>query len=521
MNELVRALALESRFEDPTRAILFALTNDPHAISYRQDALADLLNNDALAEGLRKELPALAQLAFLGNSGRPNDSALQQCIFRLGELELYVDGVSQLRALLLACGDRVKSTAFVRLRDALTAAEQDPAFLAVRAELPDMLAKVRNIGSITVGINLDNMLLPVEATLLSINAHRFRAAGVPFLNKLFKDNDAIPSQGIGKLHRVSLPNDLPYTKSNLMLVPLFRDLSELLDATARPVAEALSRYTRLSGRILVALAGEIAFLLGAAQLTRKLQRAGMPMCKPHIETTDSRLFDATGMFNIQLALRMLTRDGSASLAERIVLNDSTFNDDARIYILTGPNQGGKTTFIQSLGLVQVMAQAGLHVPAKTARLSPVDAIYTHFAADEKPGQETGRLGEEAKRLSDIFARATRHSLVLLNESLSSTSPTEAIVIAEDVTRGLRLLGARAVFATHLHGLAEACDQINANTTGDSRVATLAALVEGDEGKRTFRIVPAPPSGHSHAHDIARRYGLSFEQLEQVIRNKKS
>jgi hypothetical protein len=487
-------------------------------------------------------LPSLAQLGFYGNPIRPNEPALQHTIFRLGELELYVECVEQLRALLLAQGERLRAECWVRLRDFLTALERDPAFQALRVELPDMLAKVRNIGSVTIGVNLDSHMMPSEATLLSINSYRFKGAGLTLLDKLLgkPDNGSDASNsthGLARLHRITLPDNMPYTRSNLMLVPLFKDLNEILESVARPITDALARYARLNGQFLVALEGEIAFYLGAIRLIRRIQNAGMPMCQAEIAPIDDRACDVRDVYNLNFALRLLARDPQADLSERIVTNDVTFGDPStlqqahgseqateRIFILTGPNQGGKTTYIQAVGLAHVLAQAGLHVPGRQARISPADAIFTHFVVEERPNLESGRLGEEARRLKDIFSRATRHSLILLNESLSSTSPNESLYLARDVVRGMRLLGARAIFATHLHGLAEEAEAINAHTPGDSAVASLVAWTEqaGDSdegGKRTYRIVPAPPLGMSYARDIARRYGISFEQLEEVVKRK--
>lgn len=550
LDEVARALSPDRAHADRVKQILLALCDDPGVIAYRQDVLSDLLRNPALADGLNRLLPALGQLSFYGHPARPNEPALQQTIFRLGELELYVDCVQQLRALLLAQGDGLRAEGLHRLRDALTEIEADPAFQALRAELPEMLAKVRNIGSVTIGVNLDAHMMPSEATLLSINTHRFKGAGPSLLDRLLgKPRDGDPAgnqatQGLARLHRITLPEGMPHTRSNLMLVPLFKDLSDLLESVARPVADALARYARISAQCLVALEGEIAFYLGAIGLIRRIEASGLPMCRPQVVAAEERITEVCDLFNLNLALRMLAREPNARLGERIVLNDARFDDEGRIFILTGPNQGGKTTFIQAIGLVHILAQAGLPVPGSRARLSPADAIFTHFAAEERPDLESGRLGEEARRLSRIFDHATRHSLILLNESLSSTSPTESLYLARDVVRGLRMLGARAVFATHLHSLAEAVEQINAGTPGDSRVASLVsqtlvrtgqdvgqdagqdAGVDGADamdgaGVRTYKIVPGPPQGMSFARDIARKHGISFEQLEAIIRRKSS
>lgn len=523
VTELARAIAFEPRQEERVRATLLALCDDAAVITYRQEVLDDLMHNAALAEGLQTLLPSLNQLGFYGNPGRPNEPALQQTLFRLGELELYVDCVERLRALLLAQGEGLRANALIRLRDALGAIEQDPAFQALRAELPDMLSKVRNIGSVTIGVNLDAHMLPMEATLLSINGHRFKGSGIQLIDKLLGKKDEGGTHGLARLHRIALPNGMPYTRENMLLVPLFKDLSDVLEAVSRPIADALARYARLSGQGLIALESEISFYLGAIRLIRKMQAAGMPMCRPEIAPNGAREFSAHELFNINFALRLLGHDPQADLRGQIVLNDAAFNDTSRIFILTGPNQGGKTTFITAVGLIHVLAQAGLHVPASAARLSPCDAIHTHFAKDEQPSLESGRLGEEAKRLSEIFGRATRHSLALLNESLSSTSPNESLFLARDVVRGLRLLGARAIFATHLHGLAEEVEPINASTPGESAVASLVSVVEqdGEDGRRTYRIVAGPPAGLSHARDIARRYGISFEQIEAALRATRS
>jgi DNA mismatch repair ATPase MutS len=138
----------------------------------------------------------------------------------------------------------------------------------------------------------------------------------------------------------------------------------------------------------------------------------------------------------------------------------------------------------------------------------------------------GRLDEEAARLAAIFQRATPRSLVLLNETLAGTAAHEAEALARDAVRGLRLLGARAVYVTHLHDLALAVDELNATTPGTSLVGSLVADAEDEEPsaadpehRRTFRIHPGIPRGRSYASDIARRYGISFAQLTRLLQER--
>ena len=170
---------------------------------------------------------------------------------------------------------------------------------------------------------------------------------------------------------------------------------------------------------------------------------------------------------------------------------------------------------QAVGLVFLMAQCGLYVPADSCSLSPADCIYTHFPADENKTVDLGRLGEESRRLSEIFAKASDESLLLFNESLATTSFAEGLYIAKDVTKALRYLGARTIFNTHMHELAMSAKEVNEQIEGDMKVASLITGIH--EGKRSFKIFIAPPEGVSYAQDIAKKYGVTIDQLMKTIK----
>jgi DNA mismatch repair ATPase MutS len=152
----------------------------------------------------------------------------------------------------------------------------------------------------------------------------------------------------------------------------------------------------------------------------------------------------------------------------------------------------------------------------------VDNIYTHYPVEEQVSRGTGRFGDEAQRLSVIFARGTRHSLVLLNESLASTNSGESLYIAQDIVRVLRRLGARAIFATHLHELAADLAALNASTAGDSLIVSLVASrreTPEESPRRSYKIVPGPPLGRSYAREIAAQYGISYDQLTTLLQQR--
>ena len=522
LDPLLSLLVIDPRWRRSTQNFLLQALKDPAHINWRLDVIEDLQNCPALADGLESALDILQTLQ--GYMARPqwDQDELQKVTWRLGELESLIDCVTLLNDALAEAGPALRSEALGALRQQMAAIAADPLFQELQAELPDLLEQIRSMQAITIGINLDGQLRPVEATLLAIHQQPFRGDTLSFFQRL---GGARPGpEGIGPLHRAEdgagrgarlKEGDSP------LLEPLFRDLNDVLNEICRPLAGALRRYTRIGGRDLLLLQEEIAFFLGALRLIDHLRACGLPVCRPQAAPAEARMCALRGLVNINLALQLAPAGQERPLDGEIVGNDADFGAAGRIFVLTGPNRGGKTTWTQALGLAQVLLQAGLYLPAEAACMSPVDGLFTHFATAENPLLASGRLGEEAQRLAAIFRQATRHSLLLFNESLSSTSAGESFWLARDILRALRLLGARAVFATHLHELAADADAINADTDGDSEVVSLVAQVREDDAdgamvQRTFRIVPGPPLGHSHAREIAAHYGISFEQLRAQL-----
>jgi DNA mismatch repair ATPase MutS len=523
LDGIIRALSIEGRYERHIREILLAPNADARVIAYRQEIIEDLLRSPHLVARLQEVLAIIVTLERYMNEPQWQESELRRVAWRLSELENYIDCVIHLNTMLGEAGGELRSEGLCRLREKVSAIVKEESFCSLQAELPDLLKQIRSVKSVTIGVNLDEQLRPMEATLLSINANRFKGVSLSFLN-LFtsKKGPKAENEGIAPLHSSGQGFVVRLQESDTPLMsPLFKDLADVLDQTSRPIAQTLKRYVHISGRLLVALEKEIAFYLGAARLINRMRAAGLPMCRAEIAPIDERVCTMRDLYNLNLALHLSANQ--SDLSREMVTNEVNFDDSGRIFILTGPNRGGKTTYTQAVGIAQILMQAGMYVPAAQARMSPVDGIFTHFAAEEKPDEEAGRLGEESKRLSEIFAQATRHSLILMNESLASTSAGESLYLARDIVRVMRMLGARVIFATHLHELAADADAINAETPGDSEVVSLVSMVsvDGNGARRTYKIVPSPPMGMSYAREIASRYGISFDQLTAALRARRA
>lgn len=524
LEKIADAAHLGPQYRKIIKQRLLNVSADPQGIEYRQQVLADFLNAKGIAAGFTELLPALARLHdSLALPTLSSSLSIQETLGRLSELNIYINCVRKLEIILANAGDSLHSQALLTMRSELKNIIAEETFQSLEKNLPALIARLNGIPSITIGINLDHELRPVEATLLSVNDKPFK--GGSLLQQLIgrKTSNDKPDQGIAQLH--ALPFGVMHNtrlqvstgqRVDPMMVPLFKDLYDLIRSVIDPISSALKDYAKFNAGFLVSLEEEVAFYLGAMRLMQKMQAVGLPICQPEILPAQDRTCTIRGLYNLRLALDM--QHDQPDLRGIVIQNDVDFGEAGRIFILTGPNQGGKTVYTQSVGIAQVLFQAGLHIPAENACLSPVDGIYTHFAVEEKSIQGMGRLSEESQRLSEIFETMTSHSLVLLNESFSSTSASESLYISQDVVRALRLFGVRAIFATHLHELAEGVDALNQSVEGESLVMSVVAEVDldaeviNDLVPRTYKIKPGPPKGQSYAKGIAVRYGVSFEQL---------
>ena len=287
-------------------------------------------------------------------------------------------------------------------------------------------------------------------------------------------------------------------------------INDVYRSSLKSWKKIVQTYVLENTDFLLGLMPEIEFVVKGTEMLKNLRDRGYWLTEPEIAPMDERAFEATDLYNPVVALKL--REG-----EEIVPNDVSFNEnDAVIYVLTGPNRGGKSVITCALGLGAAMMQLGMYVPAKHAKISPVDAIYTHFPTGADDTIDKGRLGEECARLGEIFDCVTKHSLVLLDESFSSTGSYEGSYIAAEVLSGISMVGCRCLFATHLHELAAEIDRINAESVskGGVRIDTLVAGIE--EGKRSFKIFRAKPDGKSYARDIAERYGLTYDNILKKI-----
>ena len=503
-------LGLEEIFNLKSGALSDFFTTSPEVIEYRQKTLADVAATPEIKETLQKIHPILDDIAELRRLDRDNGSPGESYLYSITEIELYVSCIDTLSEGLGKIRDRITSPAFAALADFAMELCGSEYYKELNEKLEALASRVHEVKSITVGVNLDSQLRPTSAGVLSINAEHFKSGKV--LDKILRfsfKNDAMTCIAeLSPFGRGQSEN-----KQEALIGAFNSAIEDVFRSSVRSWRNIVGEYVIDNTDFLLKLLPEIEFVTRASELVSRLAaHPGCTVILPTLRPMEDKAFSAKGLYNPRVAL---------AIDDEIVTNDLAFDERAGIYVLTGPNRGGKSVITVALGAAQAMCQLGLPVPAEAAEISPVDAIFTHFPEGADDTIDKGRLGEECSRLKEIFDSVSGNSMILLDESLSSTGAYEAAYIASEILTGFACLRCRGIFSTHLHELAAGVPDMNARSAerGGVMIDTLVAGIE--EGKRSFKIYRAKPDGKSYARDIANKYGLSFDSLMAGIDGKEA
>lgn len=270
-----------------------------------------------------------------------------------------------------------------------------------------------------------------------------------------------------------------------------RALGELRDRGVNLVANALAQSADHIDSFLKMLQVELAFYIGSLNLYEQLTQMGKPVCFPVPVAAEARRHSFAGLYDVCLALTM----------KQTVVGSDVAADNKEIVIITGANQGGKSTFLRSIGLAQLMMQSGMFVPAESFCANICERLFTHYRRKEDAAMNSGKLDEELSRMSDIVDHLRPNSLVLFNESFAATNEREGSEIARQIVTALVERHVKVFFVTHLYTLARGFY--------DARMANAIFLVaeRRADGERTFRMVEGVPSQTSYGEDLyARIFG---------------
>lgn len=534
MDNIVTKLSIQPAEQTYIYNVMSMMTDSPKNAKYRSDIFDDLMKNRDMRDKIVSLFDRINFLREYGSYKHDHDHELGvwDLLHRLEEINDYIQCLDSIYECLSNAD--IHSEGLIALRDYVQKLCEDNGYEGLKKDISLLRANTQNLKSVTLGVNLNERFEISGIGVVSLNSKPFTKSHIVshFVDKVSrKDNiqDSNEWKNNYKYDEFTIKNsgssDAPlifpvFSPMALMTLKYVSEADNLtrsipkhmddiaermLSNTVKHLRDVLGKYTTLTITDITDLMPEFIYYIRWVEYIEKLQEKGFIFSKPAIleNPEDGISMKAYRIYNMKLVETDLLEEKS------IVTNDLDFSDEHRLYMLTGANRGGKTTITQAIGQLFFLAQGGIYVPGAVFEYSPVDAIYTHFPADEDQTLDLGRLGEECKRFRTIFMEATKNSLLLLNETFSTTSFEEGYFIARDCSRAILEKGCRTIYNTHMHKLAYDIDELNVNS-GQFKAASL--IVASDNGVRSYKVRLAPPVGLSYAADIAKKYGVTYEML---------
>jgi DNA mismatch repair protein MutS len=477
LDQVIAAVAGDHDQHELITGLLGQPVRDIDTIRYRHEVFRDLEDPGLFqaagqfAAQLRQVRVHLGQLAGMG-------SGHQRAGWFLDAAAVYCDAV---RALAADLEERpVSSRALTAFRDYLTGYLRSAAFTRLSADTADRQA---DLAAITYQVRVRGPRVEVS-----------RYGGETDYSAEIEETFKRFQQGAVKDYRVRYR-----TRPGMNHVG-----EQILDLVARLFSEefaALAGYCRehagFPDPAVEQFDRELQFYLAYLDYIRPVRAAGLSFCYPDL-STESKEISAAGTFDLALAGR-LTAGG-----QPVITNNFQLAGPERVIIVSGPNQGGKTTFARTFGQLHHLACTGCPVPGSDARLFVPDQVFTHFEREEDLSDLAGKLEDDLLRIQKALLAATPDSIVIMNEIFTSTTAGDARFLGEKVLAKVIELDLLCVYVTFIDELA---------ALGPTLVSMTSTIVPDDPAQRTFKVVRRPADGLAYALAIARQHHVTYEQLK--------
>jgi hypothetical protein len=450
----------EFLFEMAKRATLSGLT-DPDAIVYRQQVLADCIEHPEVV----RQLYQLAVEALENERATGGPFALvspDQILSRSVQvLKLHVDVLRRLRQIAGQEAAGFRSEGFTRFFAMLAEELADDYLQAVEQHLRELEFRRGVVESAELATGFKGRRYVVRTPREQSWTER-----LPFGNRAESYSFTIP----------------PRDENG------FKSLEEIRGRGINLVADSVAQSADHVKSFFSMLRLELAFYLGCLNLHDRLAGKQEPVCFPEPLAASQLALTAEGIYDVCLTLHLGNR----------VAGNEVNADGKSLVMITGANQGGKSTLLRSLGLAHLMMQAGMFVGARSFRAGVCHGVFTHYKREEDATMERGKLDEELSRMSTIADQITRHSILLCNESFASTNEREGSEIARQIVRAMLRKQVKVFFVTHMYDLAHT---FYAQQPGN---AMFLRAERQPGGRRTFRLTEGEPLPTSYGEDSYRR-----------------
>jgi len=455
---------------------------DPEVIAYRQNIFRDL-EDPALLEAIKSFAEKMRTI-------RKQLAATDKLFYRYHKERWFIETVNSYCSTIEYLSNdldslKIKSEGFLSFRSYLHNYLQSEHFKAIAGEVNKT---IRDLSTIQYSVLYRDLKVQVSKNIPETDFNKeIEKAFSKFIHNPVKDYKvgyAINTMDMNHVE-TSILDGVAYLYPDVFsrLDTFFTDNKVFLDKT-------INEFDR-----------EIQFYIAYLDFIKILKNKGLKFCYPEISKKIKEVY-CSETFDIALAYRL------SNEKLPVVLNDICLKDNERIIVVSGPNQGGKTTFARMFGQLHYLSNLGCPVPGIKARLFLFDKLFTHFEKEENIQNLRGKLQDDLIRIHNILLNVTSDSIVVLNELFASTALQDQVFLSRQIMRKLLKLDLLCVWVTFIDELA---------TLSQKNVSMISTVVPENPAVRTFKIVGGPADGIAYAISIAEKYSLTYNYLKKRLR----
>ncbi len=462
------------------KPFFYAPLRDADAIHYRQEVARDL-ENDALLENIKTFAQKTGVVRRYFRLIEELTYAYHKAGWFVEAVDVYCDAVTGLARDLAQA--ELTSRGLLAFREYLNNYVNSDAFTTLQADIRQLKAA---LATISYCIQIKGLRVRVRKYEGEVDY----SAEVEATFEKFK-------QGAVKDYLIKLPqaSGMGHVEAQILdcVAKLYPDVFAMLNEFCTRHAQFVDPTIRTFDR-------EIQFYVAYLDYIAPLRRAGLNFCYPQIGVGDKQV-EAQDSFDIALAHQCV----AAQIP--VICNDFYLRDPERIIVVSGPNQGGKTTFARTFGQLHYLACLGLPVPGRAARLFLFDQLFTHFEKEEDIRNLRGKLQDDLVRIYAILNAATPNSIIIMNEIFTSTTLQDAIFLGKKIMERIIQLDLLCVCVTFIDELAG---------MSEKTVSMVSTVVPENPAQRTYKIIRKPADGLAYAMSIAEKHRLTYHQIRERI-----